>query len=158
MRKFAANYLVSDTGGFLKNGMAIAGEDGHIVQYMDTRGDLREVERLSFHNGILMGAYKFSKTVASQPFSLSEQSFQSMALQSIGEFNQLTIQDHIDWCKKLQVQFPQMKIPVIMNEMEEILRAEGGFTKETLSGIYLLTGVDLVNLHFTTRSRLKKIL
>ena len=158
MRKFAANYLISDTGLFLKNGMAVVGEDGFILQYIDTNGDLIEVEQLSFHNGILMAGIIFTKINATQPNGVSGNTFKLFVLQSVGESTQLSIQNLIDLCKQLQLQFPEMKIPAIMNEIYEVLLGEGGFIKETNPEIYLLTSVDLVKLHFTPKTRLKKII
>jgi len=158
MRKFAANYLISNTGAFLKNGMAVAGEDGFILQYIDTNGDLIEVEQLSFHNGILMAGIKFTKINATQTISVSGKPFNSLVLKSVAELTQLSIQNLIDLCKHLQIQFPEMKIPAIMNEIYEVLLGEGGFIKETNPEIYLLTSVDLVKLHFTPKTRLKKII
>lgn len=157
MRKYAANYLVSDTGAFLKNGMAIAQTDGFIGQYIDTGGDLREVEQLSFHNGILIAGFTFVKNKTISPNLLIENPFGSMVLQFAGRFAQLTIQDYMHLGKELQVQFPEMKIPAIMNGMTEILLSKGGFQKQILPEVYLLAGVDLVNLHFTPKSRLNKI-
>lgn len=157
MRKFAANYLVSDTGVFLKNGMVIARADGVIEQYIDTKGDLREVEQLSFHNGILIAGFSFTRNKTSSPNLLSDNPFWSMVLQLAGGFEQLLIQDYMEMGKKLQVQFPRMKIPAIMNEITAALLSEGGFEKQTNPGLYLFTGVDLVNLHFTPKSRLMKI-
>ena len=158
MRKFAANYLISDTGVFLKNGMSIVREDGFILQYKDTKGDLIEVEQLSFHNGILMAEIKFTKTNEIQPNWVSDHPFKSFVLESVAESKQFSIQNLIDLCKQLQLQFPEMKIPAIMNEIMEVLIAEGGFIKETNPGIYLLTSVDLSELHFTPKTRLKKII
>ena len=157
MRKYAANYLVSDTGLFLNNGIAIARTDGFIEQYIDTRGNLREVEQLSFHNGILIAGFLFTRNNATTPDLLSDNPFGALVLQLSGGSDQLSIQDYVEVGKKLQVQFPRMNIPAIMNEMTEILQVNGGFQKQTIAGLYLLTGVDLVNLHFTFKSRLKKI-
>ena len=92
-----------------------------------------------------------------QPASGSGNPFQSFVLQAVAGLTQLPIQNLPDLYKELQLQFPGMKIPAIMNELSEILLADGGFIKETLPGIYLLSGVDLVELHFTPKSRLKKI-
>lgn len=158
MRKFTAHYLISDTGVFLKNGIAIMGVDGFIARFIDIQGDLKEVEQLIFYNGILMGGCLFTKTNASQPISTSDNPFHAWVLQSVGETTQFSIQNLVDLGKQLQLQFPRMKIPEIMNEISEILLAEGEFLKEANPGIYLLTGVDLRELHFTPHTRLKKIL
>ena len=158
MRKFAANYLISDTGVFLKNGIAVMGEDGFIVQYIDTQGDLIEVEQLSFHNGILMAGTKFTRTHVTQTISVFDKPFRSLVLQSVAQSTQVSIHHLIDLGKQLQLQFPEMKIPAIMNEIVEVLLGEGEFIKDTIPGIYLLTSVDLTKMHFTPKSRLKKII
>ena len=138
--------------------MAVVGEDGFILQYIHTNGDLIEVEQLSFHNGILMAGIIFTKINATQPNGVSGNTFKLFVLQSVSESTQLSIQNLIDLCKQLQLQFPEMKIPAIMNEIYEVLLGEGGFIKETNPEIYLLTSVDLVKLHFTPKTRLKKII
>jgi len=158
MRKFAANYLVADNGEFLKDGIALVGEDGFIFDTIDTKGDLREMERLIFFNGILMGGYLFTKTEISQMKEAFDSQFKNNVLQAVIASTQLTIHNLVDLGKQLQVQFPEMKIPVIMNEISEVLLGEGRYTKETIPGIYLLSGADLVDLHFTPKSRLKQII
>jgi hypothetical protein len=158
MKKFAANYLVSDTGGFLKNGIVQVGEDGVVARYIDTQGDLIEIEQLIFHNGILIAGCQFTRTNVNQQVLGSGKSFQSFVLQAVLGLTQISIQNLLDLWKQLQLQFPEMRIPAIMNEISEILMAEGGFLKETIPGIYLLSSVDLVELHFKPNSRLKKIL
>lgn len=157
MRKYAANYLVSDTGVFLKNGIAIARTDGFIEKYIDTIGDLREVEQLSFYNGILIAGFTFARDKSFIPNILTGNPIESMVIEFLSVSVQLSIQNYMEMGKELQVLFPEMKIPAIMNEMTQILLSKGGFRKENNSGLYLLTGVDLVNLHFTPKSRLKKI-
>ena len=158
MRKFAANYLISDSGLFLKNGIVILGEDGLVVQYIDTKDDIKEIEQLIFHNGVLMAGFKFTKTNSENLRFESDQLFRSFVLRATADSTQFSIQDLIDLGKQLQVQFPEMKIPAIFDEITVTLQTDGGFTKETIPGIYLLIGTDLVGLHFTSRSKLKKIM
>ena len=157
MRKLAAHYLISDTGVFLKNGMAVVGDDGFISQYTDTKGDLREVEQLIFHSGILMAGFKFTKASTTQAVSTPNKPFRSCVLQAIAESTQLSMHHLIKLGKEVQLQFPEIKIPAIMNQIEEIL-FEVGFLKDAMPGIFLLKGVNLVELHFTSESQLKKIL
>lgn len=158
MRKFAANYLVSEVGVFLKNGIVIAQDDGTVLRLIDTKGDLSETEQLIFHNGILMGGCSFSKTNAAKAEPKTDQTFRSFVFQSIIGTKQFSIQNLIDLGKQVQIQFPEMKIPAILNEISEVLQTNGGFIKENIPGIYLLNGVDLSRLRFTPKSRLKKIL
>lgn len=155
MKKFAANYLVADSGNYLKNGIVVVGEDGFAVQYIDTKGDLREIAQLSFLNGILMAGCIFVKIKTAN--SGSDKPFESTVMNLVAESIQFSIQDMIGLGKQIQLQFPEMKIPEIMNGIKEFLLTTGGFTKENIAGIFLLTGVDLVNLHFTSNCRLRKI-
>lgn len=160
MKKFAANYLVSENGEFLKNGVLVIREDGFVAQYIDTKGDLQEIEQLIFHNGILMAGCSFERSNlnTSAFVSFIEPPFRFFVLQSVVLSVNFSIQELIELGKKAQVQFPEMEIPAILNEISKILQSEGGFIKETIPGIYLLYGVDLVGLHFTSRSKLRKIL
>lgn len=156
MRQFAANYLVSDNGIYLKNGILVAGEDGSAIKYIDTKGDLREIAQLTFLNGILMSGCRFIKTDAANAHS--DQPFESMVMKSLEAATNFSIYELIDLGKLVQLQFPEMKIPEIMNKITSTFRTYGGFSTESQPGIYLLSGADLVNLHFTSNSRLKKIL
>ncbi|HZL10400.1 MAG TPA: hypothetical protein VFC65_10410 [Prolixibacteraceae bacterium] len=157
MRKFAANYLVSETGIFLKNGIVIVEEDGTIVQFLDTKGDLREIAQLSFHNGILMTGCIFVRTNDLLAVAETKDSIRHFVFKLTTGINQISIQTLVEWCKQIQEQFPTMKAPEILNEIAEFLQSSGGFTKEYIPGIFLLIGVDLVHLRFTPKSRLKKI-
>ena len=138
--------------------MALVGDDGLVIQYIDTKDDLREVEKLIFYNGILMAGYQFTKVVESQLIPMDDQTFGSLAIQAIGDSTQWSIQNQIDLAKTIQFQFPEKKIPAILEKITQFLLTEGGFVKKTIPGFYLLAGVDLVNLHFRPQTRLKKIL
>lgn len=158
MRKFAANYLISDTGMFLKNGIVIAEANGTIVQYIDTADDLKEIAGLIYHNGILIAGCNFLR--ANSPIIISETSdpIRTLVLNAVEEKNVFTVINLIDLGKKIQDQFPEMKIPGILNEISEILLSNGGFIKEYVHGIFLLIGVDLPQLRFKPTSKLKRIL
>ncbi|MDP3432620.1 MAG: hypothetical protein Q8T04_06615 [Bacteroidota bacterium] len=156
MRKFAANYLVSEDGVYLKNGILVAGEDGFAIKYIDTKGDLREIAQLTFLNGILMAGFRFIKTDAANAHS--DQPFESMVMRYLAATTQFSINELIDLGKLVQHQFPEMKIPEILNKITSTLQTYGGFSMESQPGIYLFSGADLVNLLFTSNSRLKKIL
>ena len=157
MRKFAANYLVSETGIFLKNGILVAEEDGTAVQYIDTKGDLTEIARLAFLNGILMSGCAFVKTGHNIPDLVPDHPVRSFVFQLLKGSNQISIHSLIESGKQVQEQFPEMEIPEIMHQTA-ILLANSGYSKENIRGIFLLTGTDLAELHFTPKSRLKKII
>jgi hypothetical protein len=158
MRKFAANYLISEAGIFLKNGVIASDDDGTTVQYYDTKGDLRESSQLIFHNGILIAGYMFVKTKSVLTVSDSDSLIRSFVLQSVIGLSQISIYELIELGKLVQNQFQEMKIPEILIEITEILQTYGGFSKENLPGVFLLIGADLSQLHFTPKTRLKKIL
>lgn len=158
MKKLAANYLVSDAGKFLKNGILVAEEDGTAVEFIDTEGNLDEIALLSFHNGILISGFAFIRIKAESPVSKSVHFLTSIINESVAELTQISIQDLIEISKKVQVQFPEMKIPEILNELNLYFMESGLFRKAKIPGIFLLIGADLLELHFTAKSRLKKIL
>jgi hypothetical protein len=157
MRKFAANYLVSDTGLLLKNGIVLVGEDGFVNRFIDTKDAIRETEQLIFHNGILMAGFRFTKMNPSVVNLDNAQPIVKQIILSVSEASKFSIEQLVELGKQLQPQFPVMKIQAIFNEIQEIL-LELGFLKERIPGIYLLQGVDLAELQFTPRSWLRKIL
>ncbi|MEI8113722.1 MAG: hypothetical protein WCI54_08830 [Bacteroidia bacterium] len=158
MRKFTANYLLSDSGVFLKNGIVIAEDDGTVMEYRDTAGDLKEIEQMSFHNGILIAGFTFSKDTGLVPLPEADNTVRSFVILSVTGMLQFSIHDFIESGKQIQDHFPEMIIPEIMNEMAEILVADIGFKKEKTPGIFLLSGVDLPHMHFTQQTRIKRIL
>jgi hypothetical protein len=81
-----------------------------------------------------------------------------MVMRYLAATTQFSINELIDLGKLVQHQFPDMKIPEILNKITSTLQTYGGFSMESQPGIYLLSGADLVNLHFTAKSRLKEIL
>ena len=156
MRKFAANYVLSENGTFLKNGIVITGEDGMVSEYVDTGGDLDEMAQLSFHNGIVVAGFTFLKSSPEIPVSVKDKPIRSSIFQLIKEQNQLSVQQWIEIAKQVQEQYPEMKIPEIVHYLNDVLISNGGYEKEDAPGIYLINA-DLVEMHFTPKSRLKKI-
>lgn len=57
MRKISANYIFPGTSPPLKNGIIILDDLGEIVEVQDTGGELREVARLEFYNGIIVPGF-----------------------------------------------------------------------------------------------------
>jgi hypothetical protein len=157
MRKFTANYLLSDSGVFLKNGIVIVEEDGTAIEYLDPKGDLKEIAQMSFHNGILMAGFSFFKSNDFVPLSKAGNTVKSFVIHSATGRIQYSITDFIESGKQIQDHFPEMKIPDIMNEIAEVLVSDMGFRREKDPGIFLLSGVDLPHLHFTQKARIKRI-
>jgi hypothetical protein len=152
MRKFTSNYLVTADGTFLKNGIVVATEDGSVVEFMDTKGDLREMEQLIFHSGILFSNFKFVRT---DP--LGENLFSPFLRELSERLEPISIQDFIELGKQFQHQFPELIIPEIYTRLTGNLET-AGFSKTNLPGIFRLTGADLSGLHLKPESRLKQIL
>lgn len=158
MKKLAANYVISDSGELLKNGIIVAEDDGSVLEYIDTEGQLREIARLEFLNGILLGGFTFVKVREAIPELDFDSRFSSLILPEISGMREISILKWLDICKKIPSLFPDMVITEIMRGITDILCTDGGFRKENTPGIYLLTGSDLIVLKLTMNSRLKRIL
>jgi aminodeoxyfutalosine deaminase len=57
LRKIAASYIFPVSSPPLKNGILILGDDGKILELVDTSGQLREEANLEFYNGILVPGF-----------------------------------------------------------------------------------------------------
>ena len=158
MKKLAANYVISDSGELLKNGIILAEDEGSILEYIDTEGDLQEIARLEFHNGILLGGFTFVKVREAVPTMDFDSRFSSIILPEISGMNEISILKWLDICKKIPALFPDMMITEIMRGITDILCTDGGFRKEDTPGIYLLTSSDLIVLKLTINCRIKRIL
>ncbi len=153
MKKLAANYIVSDAGKLLKNGILLAGEDGVAHEFIDTQGDLDEIAQLTFHNGILISGSTFRRINSESLFLSPEGSFICSLTAGV---EQISLHNLVELGKQVQAQFPEMTIPEIMDSLNSVLNRQ--FRKESIPGIFLLIGSDLPGMHFTHKSRLKKIL
>lgn len=158
MKKFAANYLVSNTGKFLKNGIIVVTDEGVAVEFIDPGDDLREIAQLIFFNGILITNFRFIRVHSDFHDNVSVSPLESRIIQLTTDFKDVTIQNVIEVGMQIQVQFPEMTIPQILIEITNSLLNDGRFSGMNVPGIYLLSGVNLSELRFTPRSKLKKIL
>jgi len=156
MKRFAANYVVSESGAFLKNGIVEADENGNFIRLINTGGDLRESALLSFHNGIVMTGFELVKV--SEIVPATQDAFHVFIYSHISASARITMPNLIETGKLVQEHFPDRKIPEIIKEMAEVLLAGGAFKKEIIPGIFLLIGADLPELRFTSKSRIKKLL
>lgn len=147
MKKLAANYLISETGKFLKNGILLAEDNGKSLDFIDTNGDLDEIAQLTFNNGIL---------IAGQIFTRINPKDQPPLNQIIHEKEQLTLVDIIELAKQYQLESPEKSIPEIWSTLNADLSLS--FRKECVAGIFLIIGCDLPEFRFTAKSRLKKLL
>lgn len=155
MRKFAAHYLLTDTGLLLKNGMVVA-HDNKSIQFIDTKGELTEIERMIFHSGLLMGAYEFIKSNGAISESLDAEN-PLLVFHSLFNKKIITLNEIIDLAKHLQDQFPKMNVPQLLNKADQALQSQA-FVKKTIPGLYLLSGLDLEKVRFTAKTRLKKVI
>ncbi|MBA4410053.1 MAG: hypothetical protein C0397_11590 [Odoribacter sp.] len=158
MKKFAANYLVSDSGIFLKNGIVVANDEGTVVEFIDTAGDLREIEQLLFFNGILITNCRFVRTHLDFPGHITDNLSKSLIIRLVAELNEVTIRNLVEIGIQIQAQFPGMTIQEILDEIRNFLLIDGKYSRQIVPGIFLLIGVNLADLHFTPKSKLKKIL
>jgi hypothetical protein len=158
MKKFAANYLVSDTGDFLKNSILVAEDDGTVLEYIDTKGHLKEIARLVFYNGILLAAFNFVRVHEARSFDEPDNRLSSFLLAEAGSNNEVSIYAWLDACKKVQEYFPDMAVTEIFEGVTEFLVTDGGFRKESVPGVFLLTGSNLEILKLSQNSKLKRIL
>ena len=57
MRKISANYIYTGTSSPLRNGIITLDDSGKILNIEDTGGNLREIAKLSFYNGIIVPGF-----------------------------------------------------------------------------------------------------
>lgn len=158
MKKLAANYVLSESGYLLKNGILIAEDDGSVLEYTDTQGNLQEIAQLTFHNGILLAGFTFIRVRETLQVFDYDQRFLSIFLPELAAKNEISVINWLEICKQVSEQFPDLVITEIFREITQMICAEGGFRKEYTPGIYLLSGADLLVLKLTQNVRLKRIL
>lgn len=158
MKKLAANYVVTESGDFLKNSYLVAEDDGMVLNFVDTGGHLQEIAQLIFYNGILLPAFRFERVRSIIAFSDEDPRFASVLLADTGHRDELSMADWLKLCKDAQANFPDMILPEVFRRVTETLVQEGGFAKESVPGVYLLTGSSLVILKLTENSRLKRLI
>lgn len=57
MKRFSAQYIITNAGPVLRKGVVAAGDDGTIVSVEDTSGSLTEKAGTEFHNGIIIPGF-----------------------------------------------------------------------------------------------------
>jgi len=153
MKKFAANFILTDSGNLLKNGILIADDDGNIMKIVDTKGNLDEIAQLTFLNGILVLNNLYIRT--NLAFTEENALIQFINLQ-IGTLQQLTASEIIDIARQTQAEFRELKTPQITAAIFSLL--DNYFSKKEQAGVFLLIHSDIVGLHLKPESRLKRIL
>ena len=158
MRKFAANYVISGSGDLLKNSILIAEGDGTVLEYIDTKGKLQEMAQLPFLNGILMAGFNFVRVRELLQDLGDDDRLSSFILQELEGENEISMLKWLEICKRASYYLPDLVITEYFKEINNWLFLDGGFRKEDGSGVYLLTGTDLLALKLTGNTRLKRIL
>jgi hypothetical protein len=87
-----------------------------------------------------------------------DQRFLSIFLPELEAKNEISVLNWLEICKQVSDFFPNLVITEIFREITSMMCAEGGFRKENIPGIYLLSGADLLVLKLTKNVRLKRIL
>jgi hypothetical protein len=158
MKQAAANYVVTHSGLFLKNGIATLGEDGIAAEFTDTGGDLQEIALLIFYNGILFPNFQYLRIGQAVFKEKSPEGLQSITIGHLNEFQTINVSEFIKLGILIQNTFPEMTIPEIVKGITENLAVEGNFIRQSLPGFILLQGADLVHLKFTAKCRSKQII
>ena len=57
MKRFSAQYIISNSGPLLKRGLITTSDDGTIINIEHTGGDLEEKHSIEFHNGIIIPGF-----------------------------------------------------------------------------------------------------
>ena len=57
MRKIAANYIFPVSSAPLQNGILILDEKNYIVDIIDTKGKIKEIQNLEFHSGVIVPGF-----------------------------------------------------------------------------------------------------
>lgn len=57
MRKIAANYIFPVTSSPLKNGILVLNEKNYIVDIIDTKGEIKEIQNLEFYSGLIVPGF-----------------------------------------------------------------------------------------------------
>jgi hypothetical protein len=150
VKRFAANFVLAESGVLLKNGILETDDAGNVLRILDTKGDLRESSQLVFQNGILIPGFRWVKTGSADthhPF-----------LALFPESDRINLQNLIEAGKKFQEQFPGKTVLDFFAEAVGFLVQSGDFQKIMVPGVSLLIGADLLNMKFSPKSRLKKLL
>ena len=119
-------------------------------------GEIEEIALLSFYNGILLAGVEFEKVSEHIPSGVKKIKHPIFSL--LKDSACITIKEMFELGKRIQNQFPELKIPEILNEIDRCLQTDGYFRKKKIPGIFLLIGTNLPKLKFTSNSRIKKLL
>lgn len=157
MKKFAANYILTGNFKLLKNSIIISEDSENITEIIDTKGELRELDRMEFLNGIITSGFSYEKGGYDNQ-KMNDNSESTFFFEGISNHNLLMPSDFIKLCIKFQEINEYLNIPEIINQVDIYLTASNKYIKTKLDGVYLLQGLDLPRLKFRKTSRIKKLL
>jgi len=122
VKKFSAHYVFPLVSAPLKNGIIVIDDNGFIAELIDTGGQMPEISRLEFYNGIL-----------------------------IPEIECLSVKELL----KKQEQSPRLSLNELLKSFYG--KTPAGFQPGQKASVFLIEPLDLLNLKFTGKSKLKKL-
>lgn len=94
MRKITSNYIVSKTGDIIKNGIIIIDDNNIIIDIIDTKGVIKEIENLEYYSGIICPAFIDTMCFLSYPdYNISSET--KDIAKSIEIYKQNTNKNHL---------------------------------------------------------------
>ena len=57
MRKITASYIISNNGLPLKNGILILNDDNYVIDLVDRKGSVKEIQDLEYYSGVLVPGF-----------------------------------------------------------------------------------------------------
>jgi len=157
MRKFAAHYVLTETGELLKNGLAEVAPNG-TIRFIDTHGELAETERMIFHSGLLMKGFEYVKNQELTPSQHVPADHPLPLLNQANQSDHLSLAQVIELAQQLQSELPGHSLIEILSLIDRILLSGHRYVKSPVPGLFLITLLDLSTLRFKSISRLKKII
>ena len=67
MRKISASYIISNLGAPLKNGILVLNDDNDVVDLIDRKGSVKEIQNLEYYSGVLVPGFVDAFTFLSWP-------------------------------------------------------------------------------------------
>lgn len=158
MKKYAANYILTESNVLLKNSIIISDDSINISSIINTEGELRETERMEFCNGIITSGFKYERSTNNIDSKSYNEYSSSINFDFYISRKSISIDDFIEICKNYQELHKHLTIPEIINQINENLEKDYGFVKTKSQGAYLIKGLDLPELKFLKTTKIKKLL
>lgn len=156
MRKFAAHYVLTETGDLLRNGLAEVAPNGQVT-LIDTKGSLIEIERLIFHSGLLIKGFEYIRNTQPSAITTNQSNAAGPLFSKILQSELVSLPEVFELAKQLQEVYPNQTVPQLLSHIDYALTEGNAYSKSAVSGLYLLSSLDLSTLRFKPSSRLKRI-